>query len=241
MARGRAGKQRPDGVDGLPAAANHAADITLAKLEFENGCSAARNFREHHVVRIFDQLPNDELEKFSHHRRLTTNPPSHNATARQVHTNRQEFLPESKTQAIHADAATSAAVTDRRYNSGTFSIIDLALRRFLSCPLCDGRLRRRRRWRCFRRRRSNRRLRRSFRRGAGDLLFIFLNQTADGVGRLRAFTNPIFGAIEFQRAVVARLFWIVGANYLNEFSVARAAAIGHHDFVIRAILRSFSA
>jgi len=66
MARGGAGKQRSDSVDGLPAAANHAANVALAQLKFENGCSAARNFREHHVVRIFDQLPNDELEKFSH-------------------------------------------------------------------------------------------------------------------------------------------------------------------------------
>jgi hypothetical protein len=66
MARGGAGKQRSDSVDGLPAAANHAANVALAQLKFENGCSAARNFREHHVVGIFDQLPNDELEKFSH-------------------------------------------------------------------------------------------------------------------------------------------------------------------------------
>jgi len=66
MARGGADKQRSDSVDGLPATANHAADIALAKLKFENGCSAARNFREHHVVGIFNQLPNDELEKFSH-------------------------------------------------------------------------------------------------------------------------------------------------------------------------------
>src|SRR6266542_6305998 len=109
MARSGAGEQRANSLNGLPAATDHTTHVALSKLKLENGCSAARNFREHHVVRIFDQLPNDELEKFSHHRRLTTNPPSHNATARQVHTNRQEFLPESKTQAIHADAATSAA------------------------------------------------------------------------------------------------------------------------------------
>lgn len=66
MARGGAGEQRPNSLDGLPAPSDHAADITLSKLKFENGCSATRNFREHHVVGIFDQLPNDELEKFSH-------------------------------------------------------------------------------------------------------------------------------------------------------------------------------
>jgi hypothetical protein len=73
MARGGTGEQRSNSVDRLPTAANHAADIALAKLKFKNGCSATRNFREHHVVRIFDQLPNDELEKFSHDGRLTTN------------------------------------------------------------------------------------------------------------------------------------------------------------------------
>src|SRR5436309_15546586 len=60
-------------MDGLPAAPDHASDIALSKLKFENGCSAARNFREHHVVGIFDQLPNDELEKFSHDGKVTTN------------------------------------------------------------------------------------------------------------------------------------------------------------------------
>jgi hypothetical protein len=61
MARGGAGEQRPNSMNGLPTAANHATDIALAKLKFESGCSAARNFREHHVIGIFDQLPNDEL------------------------------------------------------------------------------------------------------------------------------------------------------------------------------------
>jgi hypothetical protein len=87
MTRGGAGEQCPNCVDGLPTAANHAADIALSKLKSKNGCSATRNFREHHVVGIFDQLPNDELKKFSHDGKITTNAPSHNATARQVHTN----------------------------------------------------------------------------------------------------------------------------------------------------------
>lgn len=73
MACGGTGEQRSNSVDGLPAAANHAANVALAKLKFENGRSAAGNFREYHVVGIFDQLPNDELEKFSHDGRVTTN------------------------------------------------------------------------------------------------------------------------------------------------------------------------
>jgi len=252
MARGRAGEQRSNSVDGLTAAANHAAHVALPKLKFENGCSAARNFREHHVVGIFDQLPKDELEKFSHDGKIATNPPSHNATARQVNTNRHEFVPESKTQAFDSllrqssegcgggtNVSTPSAVTERRSTQRLFRLSTSGLRRFASCRFCDGWLRRRRH--CFRGRRCYRRFRRSFRGGAGDLFFISLNQAAHGVGRLRALTDPIFGAIEFQRAVVTGLFRIVGANYLNEFSVARAAAIGHHHFVIRAILRSFSA
>jgi len=33
MARGGAGKQRSDSVDGLPAAANHAANVALTQLK----------------------------------------------------------------------------------------------------------------------------------------------------------------------------------------------------------------
>ena len=66
MPRSRAGEQRANRVNGLAVAANHAADIALPKLQLEDGCSAARNFREHHIVGKFDQLPNNELEKFSH-------------------------------------------------------------------------------------------------------------------------------------------------------------------------------
>ena len=66
MARGGAGEQRANSLNGLPAATDHTTHVALSKLKLENGCSGARNFREHHVVRKFDQLPNDELEKFSH-------------------------------------------------------------------------------------------------------------------------------------------------------------------------------
>ena len=66
MARGGTDEQRANRVNGLAVAANHAADIALPKLQLEDGCSADRNFREHHIVGKFDQLPNNELEKFSH-------------------------------------------------------------------------------------------------------------------------------------------------------------------------------
>ncbi len=80
MARGGTGEQRANSLNGLAAATNDAADVSPSKLQLKDGRSAAWNFREHHVVRKFDQLPNDELEKFSHApQRLTTNPPSHNS------------------------------------------------------------------------------------------------------------------------------------------------------------------
>src|SRR2546430_13742856 len=66
MARSRTGEQRPNRMNSLAVATNDAADIALSKLQLEDGCSAARNFREHHVVGKFDQLPNNKLEKFSH-------------------------------------------------------------------------------------------------------------------------------------------------------------------------------
>jgi hypothetical protein len=80
MARGGTGEQCANSLNGLAAATNDAADISSSKLQLKDGCSAVWNFREDHVVRKFDQLPNDELEKLSHAReRLTTNPSSHNS------------------------------------------------------------------------------------------------------------------------------------------------------------------
>jgi hypothetical protein len=80
MARGGTREQSANSLNGLAAATNDAADVSSSKLHLKNGCSAAWNFREDHVIRIFDQLPNDELEELSHApARLTMNPPSHNS------------------------------------------------------------------------------------------------------------------------------------------------------------------
>jgi hypothetical protein len=73
------------------------------------------------------------------------------------------------------------------------------------------------------------------------LLFILLNQTADGVGRLGAAREPVLNAIELERAVVSLLFWIVRADHLEKFSVARTAFIGHDDLIIWAIESALSA
>jgi hypothetical protein len=75
----------------------------------------------------------------------------------------------------------------------------------------------------------------------GSSLSILLNETPHRIGRLGAFAQPVFGALSFDRAVVAGLFWIVGADDFNELSIAWTATIRDHDLVIRAIFRAFSA
>jgi len=78
-------------------------------------------------------------------------------------------------------------------------------------------------------------------RCARRLFFIFLNQTADGVGRLGAAREPVLNAIELERAVVPLLFRIVSADELEKFSVARTSFIGHDDLIIWAIEGALSA
>lgn len=53
-------------MNGLAVAANNAANVALTELHFEDRHFAARNFRQHHVVRKFHELSNDELEEFLH-------------------------------------------------------------------------------------------------------------------------------------------------------------------------------
>jgi len=66
VARGGTAQQRTNSVNCLSASANHTADIVSPKLDFKDRRSAAGNFRQHHIVRKFNQLANDELEKLSH-------------------------------------------------------------------------------------------------------------------------------------------------------------------------------
>src|SRR6516164_7127756 len=62
VTRCRAGQQSADSVNRLTRPANHTAHVSASELQLKSDCSAVRNFREHHVVRKFDQLANDELE-----------------------------------------------------------------------------------------------------------------------------------------------------------------------------------
>src|SRR6266850_3118661 len=53
-------------MNGLAVTANNAADVALTELHFEDRHFAARNFRQHHVVRKFHELSNDKFEKLFH-------------------------------------------------------------------------------------------------------------------------------------------------------------------------------
>ena len=76
MARGGTGEQCANSLNGLAAATNDAADVSSSKLQLKDCGSAAWNFCQHHVIRKFDQLADNELEKLSHAlERLTTNEP----------------------------------------------------------------------------------------------------------------------------------------------------------------------
>src|SRR5262245_20068816 len=66
VTRCRTGQQGANSVNGLTRPANNTAHISASKLQFKDDHSAAGNFREHHIIRKFDTLANDELEKFSH-------------------------------------------------------------------------------------------------------------------------------------------------------------------------------
>jgi hypothetical protein len=58
---------------------------------------------------------------------------------------------------------------------------------------------------------------------------------------LRALADPVLGALNTKRTVLTSLLWIVRTDDLEKFPVARAAAIGDNDSVVRPIFRAFSA
>jgi hypothetical protein len=66
VTRSRACEQRANGLNRLASSPNHTADIAAPQLQFEDSCSAAWNFGQYHIVGKLNQLPYDELEKFSH-------------------------------------------------------------------------------------------------------------------------------------------------------------------------------
>ena len=66
MAGSRTSEQGTNRMNGLAIAADDPADVALSYLQLEDRGFSAGNFREHHLIWIFDQLSNDELEEFFH-------------------------------------------------------------------------------------------------------------------------------------------------------------------------------
>ena len=63
MPRRRACEQCANGLNGLAVAANDPPNITLTHLQLEDRHLTAGNFREHDLIRKFDQLANDKFKK----------------------------------------------------------------------------------------------------------------------------------------------------------------------------------
>ena len=66
MPRGRAGKQRADGLNSLTVSANDAADIRLTHLEAEQSHVAIRNLGNEDLVWKLDEVADNKLEKLFH-------------------------------------------------------------------------------------------------------------------------------------------------------------------------------
>jgi hypothetical protein len=66
MTCGRAGQQRPNGLNCLTISTDNSADVALTKLHPENRGFATGNLGQHHLVWKLNQLTNHEFEKFLH-------------------------------------------------------------------------------------------------------------------------------------------------------------------------------
>ena len=81
----------------------------------------------------------------------------------------------------------------------------------------------------------------SGRRLSGCCRFLILfYQAAHRVGWLCAFADPVFDPINLQITIVTGFLWIVRAEDLDKFPIARTAPVSHYHFVVRAIFGSFS-
>jgi len=57
----------------------------------------------------------------------------------------------------------------------------------------------------------------------------------------KSIVAPVFDPINLQCTIVTGFLWIVRADDLDKFPIARTALISHYHFVVGAILRSLSA
>ena len=76
------------------------------------------------------------------------------------------------------------------------------------------------------------------RRRSSCRLAQFLDEAGDGVARLRAFADPVLGAVEFDREIFALFERIVSADLLDELAIAGTAAIGHDNAECRRVFRA---
>ncbi len=74
VARRGAGQQRTQCPNRLAIPPNDSSDIRLPHLETKDREAIVRNFREHHFIRKFDEMPNDEFEELSHASDLSQRP-----------------------------------------------------------------------------------------------------------------------------------------------------------------------
>jgi hypothetical protein len=66
MPRGSAREQSANRTNGLSVTPDNAPDVRLPHLQAEDRHPAARDFREHDLIRKFNELADDKLEELSH-------------------------------------------------------------------------------------------------------------------------------------------------------------------------------
>src|SRR5437667_1936915 len=68
--------------------------------------------------------------------------------------------------------------------------------------------------------------------GPGDLS----DKAGHRIARLRSFAEPILGPVVIQSKIIALLQRLVGAEFLEELAIARAATVRHHNAEHGAVL-----
>src|ERR1700744_4184294 len=68
-----------------------------------------------------------------------------------------------------------------------------------------------------------------------------LDDAAHGVGRLRAVLDPMINTVKLHGGIVFLLLRVVGADEFEEFTVAGAMLVRHHNAVVRTVLGAVAA
>src|SRR5688572_15950654 len=64
-----------------------------------------------------------------------------------------------------------------------------------------------------------------------------LDETANRVAGLRAFAEPVIRALEFQIEIVTLLKRLIGADFLDELAITRAAVVSDDNAIDRGVCR----